>query len=62
MFQWTKEVMEGYVRVMKSCLSNVEEVIHLVLPLFLLGPLHMIVSLTINAAQFDSVHKSVDQN
>ena len=34
----------------------------MVLPLFLLGPLHMIVSLTINAAQFDSVLKSLDQN
>ena len=62
MFQWTKEVMDGYVRLMSLCLPNVEEVIHLVLPLFLLSPLHMIVSLTINAAQFDSVHKSVYQN
>ena len=62
MFQWTKEVMDGYVRLMKSCLPNVEEVNHLVLPLFLLGPLHIIVSLIINAAQFDSVLKSLDQN
>ena len=47
-----------------ECFSgpNVEEVNHVVLPPFLLGPLHMIVSLTINAAQFDSVLKSLDQN
>ena len=62
MFQWTKEVIDGYGRLMKSLSSNVEEVNRLVLPLFLLGPLHMIVYLTINAAQFDSVLKSVDQN
>ena len=53
--------MDGYIRLMKflspKCRGN-----HVVLPLFLLGPLHMIVSLTINAAQFDSVLKSLDQN
>ena len=44
------------------CLPNVEEVNHVVLPLFLLGPLHLIVSLVINATQFESVLESFDQN
>ena len=49
MFQWTEEVIDSYVRLMKSLSSECRRSNRLVLPLLLLGPRPMIVSMTINS-------------
>ena len=54
--------MDGYIRLMKFLSSKCRGGKSCSSSLFLLGPRHIIVSLTINAAQFDSVLKSLDQN
>ena len=62
MFQWTKEVMDGYVRLRKSLSSKCRGSKSSSSSFFSSSVHSTCLCLTINAAQFDSVHKSIDQN